>query len=242
MNGEAQAAGEVPGWHGKLPSLGDFASRRLSPDFISAWDGWLAAGLAVLREQQPAQWLNDYLACPTWRFVLMPGALPAPLPAQAHAGVLMPSVDRIGRYFPLTVVTPLASPPQDSLSLTALLTWLHDLDDLAADALQDDWPIERLEAELARCRCPQWAAPGAHATAGSLLPGLGEAPRLHHVGGTQALLARLAAAQSHAFLQASQGHAFWWADSASGDRRLLVTRGLPPPQDMRLLFGAAPAA
>ena len=31
----------IPGWYGKLPSLGDFASRRLGADFIPPWDAWL---------------------------------------------------------------------------------------------------------------------------------------------------------------------------------------------------------
>ena len=30
----------VPGWYGKLPALGDFASRRLEPGWIAGWDGW----------------------------------------------------------------------------------------------------------------------------------------------------------------------------------------------------------
>jgi hypothetical protein len=28
------------GWYGKLACLGDFASRRLSREFIERWDGW----------------------------------------------------------------------------------------------------------------------------------------------------------------------------------------------------------
>ncbi|MCK5122292.1 MAG: DUF2094 domain-containing protein, partial [Methylococcales bacterium] len=28
------------GFYGKLPSVGDFVSRRLSQDFISSWDVW----------------------------------------------------------------------------------------------------------------------------------------------------------------------------------------------------------
>ena len=31
----------VPGWFGKLPGLGDFASRRLPDTFVAAWDRWL---------------------------------------------------------------------------------------------------------------------------------------------------------------------------------------------------------
>jgi type VI secretion system protein ImpM len=67
------AFGEAPGWHGKLPTLGDFASRRLEPAFVEAWDGWLAAGMLALREAEPGSWLDAYLESPSWRFVLMPG-------------------------------------------------------------------------------------------------------------------------------------------------------------------------
>ena len=28
----------IPGWYGKIPSLGDFASRRLPQSFVAAWD------------------------------------------------------------------------------------------------------------------------------------------------------------------------------------------------------------
>ncbi|PTT92092.1 type VI secretion system-associated protein TagF [Pelomonas sp. HMWF004] len=228
----------VAGWHGKLPSLGDFASRRLAPAFVALWDGWLAEGLARLRADSPDIWLQHYLACPTWRFVLMPGSLPAPFDGQVHAGVLMPSVDRIGRYFPLTVVAPLPAAPRAQTELQALLSWLQNLDDLAADALQDDWPIDRLDAELARFPRPTWDI------AGPLTPLLPVAGRTasHAVAGTQAIIELLAQGQVQTWEQQAAGHAFWWSDAASGDRRLVVTRGLPPPEDMRLLLGAAPAA
>lgn len=228
----------VAGWHGKLPSLGDFASRRLEPDFVALWDGWLAAGLAQLRQQSPGDWLQHYLACPAWRFVLMPGLLPAPFGDHAWAGVLMPSVDRIGRYFPLTLIAPLVESPRSEAELRALLSWLHDLDDLAADALQDDWPIDRLEAELAQCPRPGWDVP---ATITDLLP-MGSSSSTHPAAGAEAIVALVADGQAQAWRQASAGHAFWWADGQSGERRLLVTRGLPPTDDMRLLLGAAPAA
>jgi type VI secretion system protein ImpM len=227
----------IAGWHGKLPSLGDFASRRLEPDFVALWDGWLAAGLAHLQQQAPDTWLQHYLACPAWRFVLMPGLLPAPFGHQAYAGVLMPSVDRIGRYFPLTLIVPLVETPRTDTELRALLSWLHDLDDLAADALQDDWPIDRLEAELAQCPRPGWDVPG---TLTPLLP-TATALSTHAAAGAEAIVALIADGQAQAWRNAAAGHAFWWADGESGERRLLTTRGLPQTEDMRLLFGAAPA-
>ena len=37
------------GWFGKMPALGDFASRRLPPAWIEAWDGWLQRELVRSR-------------------------------------------------------------------------------------------------------------------------------------------------------------------------------------------------
>jgi type VI secretion system protein ImpM len=80
--------------------------------------------------------------------------LPAPLAGQAWAGVVMPSVDRVGRYYPLTVACALPQIPQASHAQAALWSWLHQVEDLAVDALQDDWGIDRLEDELARMGLP----------------------------------------------------------------------------------------
>jgi type VI secretion system protein ImpM len=174
-----------PGWHGKLPSLGDFASRRLGPEFVAPWDGWLAAGLHALRGSAPEHWLQHYLTSPSWRFLLQPGVLPgggsgtAP-GAQAWAGVLVPSVDRVGRYFPLTLVQPLGSAAPDHRQLQALWRGLTAWDDLARDALHDDWSAEQLEAELHRHHAAHGSVGAASASAAPLEPGAaaaGELPR-----------------------------------------------------------------
>src|SRR5436309_2709465 len=144
----------IPGWYGKLPTLGDFASRRLGGDFIEPWDAWLGEGLGAQRDRMGDAWLEAYLASPTWRFVLMPACLPGLAPPRALAGVLMPSVDRVGRYFPLTLVTDLEPLPASAGACEALLGWLHRLEDLALDALQDDWSIDELEQALAGVEPP----------------------------------------------------------------------------------------
>ena len=64
----------IPGWYGKLPSLGDFASRRLEADFIEPWDLWLGEGLQAQRDAFGEAWLDAYLDTPGWRFLLSPGA------------------------------------------------------------------------------------------------------------------------------------------------------------------------
>ena len=44
-------------------------------------------------------WLEAFLEAPVWRFVLPPGLCGA----RAAIGLIMPSVDKVGRYFPLTL-------------------------------------------------------------------------------------------------------------------------------------------
>lgn len=226
-----------PGWYGKLPTLGDFASRRLEPSFIDPWDAWLAQGIATLRETTGEAWLDAYLASPVWRFVLMPEVLGG----QAMAGVLMPSVDRVGRYFPLTLATPLPALPGAGAELDALLNWLHQLDDAAADALHDDWDVDRLEAELARLPLPGLAgtsAPGLGALA-SVLTGQASHAGLP-LGSRAELGALLSQGAARQWQDATRGLAFWWAESGQDAPRSLVSRGLPQGEGFAALLGRAP--
>lgn len=166
------------GWHGKLPSVGDFATRRLDPGFVSVWDDWISRGLDLLRSGNPEHWQDAYLASPTWRFALTPGFLPSPLHAEHWTGVVMPSVDRVGRYYPLTLAAPLRGFPMDMAGQAALWVWLQQLQDAAIDALEDDWPIDALDKELLRLGLPPANAPlagtGAPRTAASHAVGNGK--------------------------------------------------------------------
>ena len=237
------ATGALPaaGWHGKLPALGDFATRRLDGAFVQVWDAWLAAGLAALA-LRPG-WLDDYLASPVWRFVLLPGALPAAhgaAPSAAWAGVLMPSVDRVGRYYPLTLAHPLDGLPATAGAVDALLRWLAALDDAAADALHGDWSIDTLDAELARIGVPPaaQAAPSPNATEAS--DGRGRVKPLPlGVPGNDlvALLGAQAAALWHGTMR---GRALWHAAAGPDAPRLLVSDGLAPELPAAL-FGPSAA-
>jgi type VI secretion system protein ImpM len=218
------ASVDPPGWHGKLPSLGDFASRRLDAAFVEAWDGWLAAGLLALREANPAGWLDAYLASPSWRFLLLPGALAGEPGRQGWAGVLMPSVDRVGRYFPFTIAQPLGDGPATTAQMGALWHWLGRLDELAGDALQEDWSVDKLEDELARM-----APPALTAETVAPLPALAAAGAFEQVplpsgGGAVGVIGREAQA-----LWAGQaaGRGYWYAHTEVVGQRLLVSRGLP---------------
>lgn len=129
-------ASSMPGWFGKLPGMGDFAHRRLPEAFRQRWDHWLHDGLMQLRERH-ANWTRRYLEAPLWCFVLGRGVASD----RCWLGVLMPSVDGVGRYFPFTVAVafdeaPPALLPWWALAAQAALEGLeHDLDALRFDAL-----------------------------------------------------------------------------------------------------------
>lgn len=72
---------------------------NLPRDFTDAWDAWWQRGLAELQAAWPDAWREAWLEAPVWRFVLPPGLC-------GKSGVLglwVPSVDKVGRYSPLTI-------------------------------------------------------------------------------------------------------------------------------------------
>lgn len=91
------------GVYGKLPSQGDFISRRLPWEFTEAWDGWLQAGISQARTSIGTDWNDTYLTAPLWRFQLGPGVIGA----SGWIGLWFASVDRVGRQFPLALIEPL---------------------------------------------------------------------------------------------------------------------------------------
>jgi type VI secretion system protein ImpM len=109
---------DIPAWFGKLPGTGDFAQRRFSPDFVEVWDNWLQTGLQNLRSERD-DWLAHYLEAPLWFFALGPQLIGA----NPWVGVLMPSVDSVGRYFPLTLAVELT--PNDEVSTEQALARIH---------------------------------------------------------------------------------------------------------------------
>ena len=100
MNSDAPA---VTGFYGKTPALGDFITRNLGREFTESWDAWLQSCLNFSREELGDYWLQTYLTSPIWRFVLSPGICGG----HGWAGAVMPSVDRVGRNFPMAIVCPL---------------------------------------------------------------------------------------------------------------------------------------
>jgi type VI secretion system protein ImpM len=134
------------GFYGKLPCRGDFMQRRVPQGFVDTWDAWLQECLHVSRQQLGEQWLDLYLTSPVWRFVLAEGICGE----SAYAGVMLPSVDRVGRYFPLTLVSPLeAGTCILEAACSAGRAWFDAVEELALKALDaGDLDLQAFDAQV----------------------------------------------------------------------------------------------
>ncbi len=112
------------GFFGKIPTRGDFVERGLPRPLTDALEVWSKAGLATFADHRPQSWLQDYLVSPIWRFA---GAFSG----RVWAGVLCPSVDAAGRYFPIALVA------EQSVDEGAE-TYFSDAEALARDALRPE--------------------------------------------------------------------------------------------------------
>jgi len=187
--------GAVIGFCGKLPARGDFVAAGLPRRFVEPWHDWMQLMLTASRRMLGEDWLAAWLEAPIWRFALAPG-LCGP---EAALGLWMPSVDRAGRYFPLTVAAVAAT----VVSTADLAAWLGmaggflgAAQSAGLDALAHDLAPDELAARLA----------AAAAAAAAAAPGdCGAGPR-----------------------SCPPGAALWWSEGSSRvPRSMFATSSLP---------------
>ena len=202
----------TPGFYGKLASRGDFVSRGLPQSFIGPWDSWLAAGL-LASQSLGERWLNAYLVSPLWRFMVAPGVCGR----QAVVGVVMPSVDRVGRYFPLTVAVLLDHDADPASVVGGSDAWFEQVEQLLLSTLSVEASFEAFSAELEVLGSPACLP----RTPSSRIAGL----QRFDATDPQARMTALAE-------QACEGASVWWGQ---GSERiapgLLRCQGLPAAAD-----------
>lgn len=140
-----------PGVYGKLPAHGDFIQRNLSPAFVRQWDVWLQHFVAGAKDKMGADWLDIYLTSPIWRFALSHGVVDD----SRWAGILMPSVDQVGRYFPFTIAVRLPDNmnPMEFMSFHA--SWYSAVEELGLRALEGEIELDDLVQALTEVTGPQ---------------------------------------------------------------------------------------
>ena len=228
------------GFYGKLPSHGDFVQRGVTDVFVNRWDAWLQAGLAYSRQELGDPWVDLFLTSPLWRFVLPAGIVGG----STWAGILLPSVDRASRCFPLTFVAELG-PEVRPFELSVLARdWFDWLENLARRVLEEDiLDLAQLEAQLAGSQAMLELARGASdlQVEGLLPAGAPELQRLSRLGDDLDMGRFWARCAARLLPREGAAPGLWWtAGSQWVEPSVLLTRELlPTPRFRELLIGTA---
>ena len=208
------------GAFGKIPAVADFFQLGLPPGFVGPWDRWVQEGLLASRAILAERWQACFFSAPIWRFTLAPG-LAGPAAVQ---GVLMASVDRSGRQFPLTLAGPLrgVTPPDVLAAHRAAEQSFAGLEAIALEALEDSMTRAILAGRLL-------TVPGVDARRGAPVTRSAGAVAVRGKGDlADALAARLAGA--------GYPKPSIWTAILPEDGLLFVQNGLPLPARMADLY------
>jgi len=109
---ERDLTGMRCGMFGKLAAKRDFIALYAPRGFLDVWEPWMQSSMSASRQTLSESWQEAFLTAPIWRYWLGPEICGA-----AVLGAFMPSLDGVGRHYPLTVfanATPDAQiPPPD---------------------------------------------------------------------------------------------------------------------------------
>lgn len=241
MSGPALMPGTgapVAGWYGKIPALGDFASRRLSAGFVNSWDAWLQRALAASRSALRERWQDIYLNSPIWRFALLPGVCGN----NCWTGIMMPSVDKVGRHFPLTIAVALDPQPEILATVFAAENWFAAVELIALSSLNMDFPLDELERRLTATPfgpLPPSDYPGR--TAARDLAAWWNGPRRGPVvlslPDLDAIAGVLSSGGLNILLASGFGKSLWWTrDELTGASQLRGFFGLPAEEHFAILL------
>ena len=226
-------ARDAPGWYGKISTLGDFAQRRLPAEFVQAGDAWLSRAMLASRHQLGERWLDGYLTSPVMRFAWAPGVLDA----SWWFGVLMPSCDNVGRYFPLLIAKARTRPPLDRIALDHLELWFEHLAEAATHTLGERSTIEAFEQALGDA--PPWPSPSAFAALSTVAPPATVGGVSYAFGHRVSMGQWLHAVALDELRARLDGCSIWWRQGdATRDTEAEVVHGLPEPAAFaRMLLG-----
>ena len=208
-----------PGFFGKLPARGDFVGRRLDQAFRTSFDEWLQKSITISKRQLGAAWMPAYLNTPIWRFVLGPnlcGAVPS-------LGVMMPSVDKVGRYFPLVLGAQLPGCLSPGTVFQTARAWFDAAEQLILTTLDDDFDFEAFDRAVLALGVP------AYTRAGSPDDRSRAALRLdlHEAGDMAPTYARML---DQVLMGNNLQFSLWWTQGSDRVRpSVLLSPGMPAP-------------
>lgn len=120
--------------YGKLFAKRDFIAENVPRGFLDTFEPWLQGALSASRLSLGTGWQKAYFEAPIWRFHLGPGHC-----GRALLGALMPSVDGVGRSFPLVAFA--AAPAGRTFAsplLDAQESWFNAVETFLLSTLETD--------------------------------------------------------------------------------------------------------
>ena len=209
------------GLYGKLPTKRDFVAFNTPRTFLEIWEPWLQASVATSRQLLGDAWRDAYLSAPIWRFWLG-----ADFCGETVLGAFMPSIDGVGRYFPLTLFagegTGALAPPE----IEPNKAWFDAAETILLDALLPEQEFDSVVAAVGALEAP--AQSSTDEVAGIAL--LANGAVLVRDFGDELVLA-LRAARRFGHRQTFAGQSFWWTIGGEGFEPIaLVETGLPSPE------------
>lgn len=143
----------IAGFFGKIPARGDFVRHGLPSDLVQDLDDWWQVVLPGSQARLGDTWVASWMEAPIWRFMLPPGLCGGGV----VAGLWLPSTDKAGRLFPLT----LAITARDWRDLADQGGFLDAAEAIGIDAVEQDVSPDQLAIAIAQA---------ADAKSGSPLP------------------------------------------------------------------------
>ncbi|WP_020096102.1 type VI secretion system-associated protein TagF [Methylobacterium sp. 285MFTsu5.1] len=207
--------------YGKLPAKRDFVAIQTWRGFLATFEPWLQQGVASSRAQLGTAWQDSYLHAPIWRFWIGHAVC-----GMTMLGVLMPSVDGVGRYFPLVLAAGAeADETLPNPETEAHDAWLGAAEDILLSALGLETTLDELTAAVAGLGSPA-ATSGVGAVPGLLRLGRNTLAGPFD-GDPPAAFAALRGADPD---RGSAGSSYWWTTGGAAFRpRVMMAVGLPDP-------------
>jgi type VI secretion system protein ImpM len=186
-------------------------------------------------------WLDTYLTSPAWRFAFGAGACgDAPI-----VGVMVPSVDRVGRYFHLALVAELTDDVNPITATTEFETFFQSAEKIAIETLAADTvDFDRFDARVVDLRGELESANCASVRLGSgadaTLEEAGEPRWQIPMKSSEDVGLVLGDLASNRLAALYRPIVLWWTDgSAIVEPSCLVSRGLPAPHSFAALLDGA---
>jgi type VI secretion system protein ImpM len=209
------------GLFGKLSAKRDFISLATPRNFLEVWEPWLQASLSASRHQLGDRWQQTFLTTPVWRFWLG-----AAVCGTTVAGAIMPSLDGVGRYYPLTLhAVADADAPIFPPDIDAQDEWFGMAENFLLSTLEQGAVFEDISSALDLLTVPRTQSRGADDEKVIAL-GKGMTGMISAGDGFGAALSSLRAASPDVYAAAS----FWWTTGGGDFPPLALScRGLPDP-------------